>query len=131
MIEHWTSEDGIKAIGRMGFPQWEEYGDRYGLLRETHPEDWAFLIHRQNTVNPKLWHVEIRHTHDRVSLSILRDHAREWLENQDITIEFCGRSNFRPVYRAVLAQVAGVQHLTGTLYDYDQALIAAILAAGE
>lgn len=126
MIDHWLSEDGRKAIEKMGWPevdillpphqrakmfppaQYEHAHRGYGAFRLVHGSACQFL-------GP---------SH---ALALLRDHAREWLETQyrDVRYNSINRDGLR--WHGIF--ISGVyRDLDYGEQDYDAALIAAILA---
>jgi len=83
MLSDWLSEDGRKAIEKMGWPEWEHEHDAESLQRLVLIEigdgtrgwsfDKIFTIDRQR-------YIRNEECPARAALALLRDRARKWLE---------------------------------------------------
>jgi len=124
MLSDWLSEDGRKAIEKMGWPEWQHEHDAESLQRLVLIEigdgtcgwsfDKIFTIDRRR-------YIRNEECPARAALCLLRDHAREWLAEQDVGIDWgCG------VWWIHTKPPTCEYH-----DDYDSALIAAILAQKE
>jgi len=123
MLGAWLSEDGRKAIEKMGWPEWahETCGDD-GLVQR--------LAFSAISLGGK-WRIDNLHRTDKgvpvmgtgcpapAALALLRDRAREWLVERGAPIEVETFEEGPPKYG-----VLGIWSYA----DYDAALIAAVLA---
>jgi len=116
-IDHWLSDEGRKAIKAMGWPEWK---DDDGIVRRLrYIESDEFFVGEAGGKSPTAFY------DFHVALALLRDRAREWLEEK---VWFISPGLNYGTY----AVKFGDWTLEGGPFDsYDAALISAIIAAGN
>jgi len=128
MLTDWTSENGIRATEKISPITWR-IGRRRNHLS-------IFLNGSKGrefrVFGADGWETCCLEYH--VALSVIRDHAREWLEGHDIFVEIARDDGDidKMRYQALRSGQAYTNRpITQWLDDYDACLIAAINAAGE
>jgi len=117
MIEHWLEKDGLAAVSKMGWPEWDSRRahdivlKRLKLSRNASNQWWAAV--------DAYGHEEATEREHTVALALLRDFGREWLERSDAIVPTMYEGNDFYI-------VWGELHR-----DFDEALIAAILSVEE
>lgn len=129
MIDHWLADDGMKAIERMGWPErrpldpWPDDTNIRMAVCECEQLGKHFI--ETHADKPEGWSID-NHT----ALCLLRNHAREWLEQRRDRLPWWRRlSDWFGILGIGLVYVCGLVQFGHV--DTDAALIAAVLAAGE
>ena len=126
-IEHWQSDDGRRAIERMGGVEWEDKGEtwRVRCTMARHGQGWAVWRDHHPRIPACVWH----NLHDHEALCLLRDAARVWLEAKSVDVRIgTGRIDARYFVQRFINICEYIEKQSN---DYDAALIAAVLAVGE
>ncbi len=141
-IDHWLSQDGRRAVEKMGcHVPMEHTDDQCGFVFDAE----GGIKHRVRLAGPcnwfcidvfrmDEWHLaeESSVLEDYVALALLRDHARVWLEQHGIHI--CetdgppGKKYYVPGSPNKDGWTEEIVPRDDNLRDYDVALIAAVLA---
>ena len=129
-IDHWLSDDGMKALKKMGWPEWDDLrGCRERL--QWQPLGYGWAVWRGKTNTHRYYHD--RCVTDHIALCLLRDWARDCIEDQYDGLTYASGLGGLTLEACLVSPGTDEQgwRLIAQGNDIDELLIKGILATGE